>query len=151
MSETKKMLERIYKDGGNFVSKEKAKECVEEILFDEAIRQIGKENHVAAMNKIHDLEKLLGSYQSQLSACEEKLKECGEVNRLLSIWNEKLVHKNKVAVEALKEAHSLISTTGYTELENGAVKMCGNEWPWIGRGIAVMKQALAQPSDSKEG
>lgn len=52
--------------------------------------------------------------------------------------------------EGLKEVHSLISTTSYTEGENGSVIICGNEWPWIPRGIHVMKKCLKDHAETIE-
>lgn len=56
---------------------------------------------------------------------------------------EKLEKQLTITREALIEAHSMISATGYTKkLENGSVVLNGNEWPWIQRGIKVMKEAI---------
>ena len=55
-----------------------------------------------------------------------------------------LEEKVNKLTKAVKEGYDIIRSTSYTELEDGAVKMCGNEWPWIPRGLEFIKQGLEE-------
>lgn len=84
--------------------------------------------------------------EKKLVLSEASYSVASKSNRVFIDQIRGLQDKLAIAVEALKEAHSLIKSTGYT-IDNGKYCMDGNEWPWIERGLSVMDEALKQLSE----
>jgi len=59
--------------------------------------------------------------------------------------------RSRELIAEIREGYNCIRTTGYSE-ENGKRCMDGNEYPWIDRGLKMIKDALVEyhGSDKKD-